>query len=232
MIRKILWMLLALTGLPIAVDAAQPYFTDDASILEKGACQFEVGRQANQGNNEAWLLPACNFTGNLELTLGQSRRRESGNDRNLYVLQAKGLFAGNDGKPDAWGWVAGMLGRLRDSDTEKQIGDVYASLLYTREVIRNRMSVNVNVGTLSDRNEQRNSTTWGLSTDIRLAERVSAIAETFGNDRAHAFHQVGLRFSLVPDFIDLDISRGAENGSRSDTRWWTMGLRFTKTGLF
>jgi hypothetical protein len=30
--------------------AAQPYATDDARLLDKGACQLEAGKQENRGN--------------------------------------------------------------------------------------------------------------------------------------------------------------------------------------
>ncbi len=212
--------------------AAQPYVTDDAAILDEGACQFEIGRQVNRGSHELWLLPACNFTGNVELTLGQSRVNETGSTRNLYVLQAKGLFTGDKDAAQSWGWVAGLLGRPGATGDQRAVSDVYASLLHTRTLIQDRLSISANLGTRADRNERINATTWGVIAEINLASRLLFIAETFGDDRNHALHQAGLRVVLVPRRMELDVSRGAENGSRSGTRWWTIGLRFNQEGLF
>lgn len=220
-----------LSVLSYATHAAQPYATDDAAILDQGACQIEVGRQVNRGNHELWLLPACNIIGDVELTLGKSQFNEADSMRSLYVLQGKGVFTADRDAPQAWGWVAGLRGHSRTVEDQRQLSSIYGALLYTRDFYRDTLLVHANIGVRSDRDERRNATTWGLAAEIKLG-RVSLIAETFGDDRTHALHQAGVRMALIPEQLELDISRGAENGSRSDTRWWTLGLRITRKGLF
>jgi len=46
----VLWSLFY--GAP-GLHAAQPYATDDARLLDKGACQLEVGKQENRDNRAA-----------------------------------------------------------------------------------------------------------------------------------------------------------------------------------
>ncbi|MCL2645023.1 MAG: hypothetical protein FWD51_06155, partial [Betaproteobacteria bacterium] len=56
-----------------ATYAARPFFTDDARIVDHKACQIESGILSGRDSTEYRVLPACNFTGNLELTLGGAR---------------------------------------------------------------------------------------------------------------------------------------------------------------
>jgi hypothetical protein len=58
--------------------AARPMVTDDACIVDAKACQLESRVKSNHGSAEYWAQPACNFTGNLEVTLGGARFHEEG----------------------------------------------------------------------------------------------------------------------------------------------------------
>jgi hypothetical protein len=64
--------LIIVAGLIVSplVHADQPYVTDNPRIADHGACRLEAGKRVYRGSRDEWLLPACNFTGNLELTLG------------------------------------------------------------------------------------------------------------------------------------------------------------------
>lgn len=225
-------MMMLLCGLSTAVGAAQPYVTDDAAILDKGDCQFEIGRKVNRGSQEVWLLPACNLTGNVELTLGKTLLTAADSTLNQYVVQAKGLFTADRDAPQAWGWVAGLSGHPRNMEDRRQLSSLYGSLLYTREIYSDRLFVHANLGARTDREERSNETTWGVAAEINITNRLTIIAETFGDDRTRPLHQAGLRVALIPERLELDISHGAENGPRSGTRWWTLGLRIIQQGLF
>ena len=81
-------MALALTGTAPA-QAARPLITDDARVVDPGACQVESWVKRNRDSTEYWALPACNFTGSLELTFGGARTRDS--DRSYASdIQAQG----------------------------------------------------------------------------------------------------------------------------------------------
>jgi hypothetical protein len=56
-------------GIPTA-HAARPMITDDARIVDTKSCQIESWVKKSHDSTEYWALPACNFTGNLELTFG------------------------------------------------------------------------------------------------------------------------------------------------------------------
>ena len=52
--------------------AARPMIVDDARIVDPGACQVEAWRRFNRDSQENWVLPGCNLSGNVELTLGSA----------------------------------------------------------------------------------------------------------------------------------------------------------------
>lgn len=86
-----------------APQAARPMVTDDARIVDAQACQVESWVKRNPDSTEYWAQPACNFTGNLELSLGAAKGKDDHGTRTADVaLQAKTLFKPLE--PDGWGW--------------------------------------------------------------------------------------------------------------------------------
>ncbi len=67
--------------------AARPLITDDARIVDAGACQVESWLKHGEGLREAWALPGCNFTGNLEVTAGGGRIKADGSASTTWQLQ-------------------------------------------------------------------------------------------------------------------------------------------------
>ena len=55
------------------VQAAQPLATDDAAVVAPKTCQLEAWSRMAHDGRDYWVQPACNFTGNLELTVGGAR---------------------------------------------------------------------------------------------------------------------------------------------------------------
>lgn len=201
--------------------AARPMITDDAGIVDAKACQFESWVKTNPDSTEIWALPACNFTGNLELTLGGALTREAGQTRTTDVqAQGKTIF-----KPlEANGWGMGIAaGMVRDLRADAS--DWYAYVPTSFSFRDNAVVVHTNLGWLREGETRRNRLTWGVGTEVRLAEHTWLIAETFGQDQDQPFHQLGLRHWLVPDRIQLDATYGNRNGSGSGERWYSVGLR-------
>lgn len=91
-----------LCGLPLpalwlangAAWAACPFVTDDARLTTAGSCQLESWTRLYPNSTELWALPACNPTGNLEITVGGGAAKlgEATGWTDNYVLQAKTLF--------------------------------------------------------------------------------------------------------------------------------------------
>lgn len=70
--------------------AARPMLTDDARVVDAKSCQLETWVRENIDSTEYWALPACNFTGNLELTVGGAIAKDNNNTETTdIVYQAK-----------------------------------------------------------------------------------------------------------------------------------------------
>ncbi len=205
------------------VQAARPMVTDDARIVDAKACQLESWIKGNRDSTEYWALPACNFTGNLELTFGGALTREDGRTRTTdVVMQGKTLF-----KPlDTNGWGIGLAaGMVRHPQADAGTRDWYAYVPASFSFRDDAVVVHTNLGWLREGEIRRDRLTWGLGTEARFAERTWLIAETFGQNQGKPFYQLGLRHWLVPARVQLDATYGNRTGGGSNERWFSIGLR-------
>ena len=207
-----------------AAHAVRPFFTDDARIVDYKACQIESGIQSNRDSTEYRVMPACNFTGNLELTVGGARTNEGGSTRATdEVLQAKTLF-----KPletNGWGWGL-TVGNSRDPQLDRSlVGNLYATVPVSFSFFDDRAIVHANLGWLHDKALKSDRMTWGVASEVKLAQRVWLIGEVFGQDQGHPAHHVGMRYALVPGHIEIDAAYGNRFGTNRGARWFVVGLR-------
>lgn len=202
-----------------AAHAVRPMITDDARIVDAKACQLESWVKKNPDSTEIWALPACNFTGNLEFTLGEATTEAAGRTQTTdAVVQGKILFK----TMDINGWGTGLTaGTVRHPHANAR--DWYAYMPISFSFRDDAGVVHANLGWLREGETRRNRLTWGLGTEAQLAERTWLIAETFGQDQGKPFHQLGLRHWLVPDRVQLDATYGNRNGGGE--RWFSIGLR-------
>lgn len=110
--------------------AARPMITDDARIVDAKSCQLESWVKSRKDSTEFWAQPACNFTGNLELTLGAARTREDGSSRTTdVVIQGKTLF--KELQPNGWGWGL-AVGNARHPNDEGQVRGICTPMCPSR----------------------------------------------------------------------------------------------------
>ncbi|UJB67553.1 hypothetical protein YS110_21265 [Acidovorax sp. YS12] len=209
-----------------AAQAARPMVTDDARIVDAKACQVESWVKRNQDSTEYWAQPACNFTGNLELSLGGAKGKDDGGTQTTdIVLQAKTLFKPLE--PDGWGWglAVGNVRHPAIHTGNNLLGDLYAYVPATFSLRNDRVLVHTNVGWLHEREARRHRMTWGLGTEVQWSASTWLIAEVFGQNQGKPFYQVGLRYWLVPDHVQVDTTYGNRAGSGAQERWFSIGLR-------
>lgn len=185
------------------------------------------------GSHEVWALPACNPTGNFEFTLGAGRARQnSAGSTSDYVVQFKTLIRPLE--VDGWGWglAAGSVRHPDISPGPNLLGNTYAYLPASFSFDGDRTVVHANVGWLRERVTGRNNLTWGLGAEVQANERLLLIAETFGDHRNRPYWQVGARFAIVPNRIQVDATAGRQFSEVPGSRWISIGLRFTPEKLF
>ena len=206
--------------------AAQPYVTDDARLVPAGACQLEVGKRVLRGSREAWLLPACNPLGNLELSLGMNRAHAVDTERaTAIVVQAKSLI--RELKPGEYGlgWVANLESRRHPRPGQSRTGDAHVAGIYSHSFRDDTFFIHANAGVRRLRDEHATEATWGLAAEYNFTERIAALVEASDTTRSPRGYQAGLWFALVPDRLELDISVGGDARDFRETRYWTVGIR-------
>jgi hypothetical protein len=223
---------LATLAVPAPADAGEPLATDDASILERGVCQFEAWhRWSPNGGHEGWGVPACSVTDWLELGAGfaRSRERDAGS-HTLVLLQAKSVFAGDaDGR-----WAAGaVVSGLRDGAREGGQAAFHQSSalgLVSFALPEQRLRVHANAGIVHDRDDGTTGA-WGTALEYDFFHAWTALAEVFRDGPGRASYQLGVRYTLVTDRVELFASGGERFGGGSD--WFAkFGVRFQSWPLF
>ena len=197
--------------------------TDDARLTDAKACQVESWLRSNQGSREYWALPACNFTGNLELTFGGSRLSDaSGSSTTNIVVQGKTLFKTME--PNGWG-IGLAVGAVRQPGEEKHVGELYSYVPVSFSLRNDKTFVHVNVGATHNTISSVTRGTAGIGLETTLGERSWFIAESFKQQSGRLFYQVGVRYWLVPNRMQIDATYGNRFGSDTDERWFSIGLR-------
>jgi hypothetical protein len=97
----LMWMFTSISS--ISLYAGHPLIVDDASLVDAKACQLETWMERRSESATYWILPACNFTGNLELTVGGAWTYKARSTRNTgVVLQGKTIFKSLE--TNGWGF--------------------------------------------------------------------------------------------------------------------------------
>lgn len=233
MLKKQTLKLLAwLMCVPTLTWAARPFMTDDARITTAGSCQLESWMRRSPDRTETWALPACNPTGNLEITLGGAAYRETPHTRGAdAVWQVKTLF--RPMTPNSWGAgvALGQLSHRPHTAPDLAQGQTYAYVPVSVSFLDDRWVSHTNVGWARGRLSGRDQFTWGMGLEFQAYPRWMWIGETFGNDRQKPFWQTGLRYQLLPGVFQIDATWGAPvdapQGQRSSQSWLSLGLRWT-----
>ena len=196
--------------------------TDDARIVDDKSCQVESWLKSSSGSDEYWALPSCNFTGNFEFAAGGAVTRQNGMGKTSdLVLQGKTLFKTLEPNGWAWGLVGGAVSH---PDVSKEMfGDVYAYVPATFSFRDDTALLHVNLGWLNDRLAHRHALTWGVGGEIEMTPRTWLIAESYGENQGRPYYQLGLRYWIVPNRVQLDATYG--NRSHGGENWFSIGLR-------
>jgi hypothetical protein len=210
---------------------AQQFYTDDAAIVDAGACQVEGW----YGETALWLLPACHFVPNLELTVGLGVLQDAG-QRLEYVVQGKYLLRDVSPRGVGVAVAAGLgFGPLAQVPGDG-VAAAFAYVPVTWAPGAGRLVFHGNIGWQFDRNETgiRHALIWGVAGDALLplpGERFTFIGELFGEGDDRPEYQVGLRVSLVTDRLHTDVSWGGHTARDRDGDGLVVGFTWTPPPL-
>jgi hypothetical protein len=202
-------------------------YTDDARIVDPKSCQVESWVRFNRDSTEYWALPACNPFGWFELTYGGARTKGDGESSVFSdnIIQAKTLFKPLE--PNGWGWgvALGTDRHLHRDSGNGWPGDEYAYVPVSFSFNDDAQVVHVNAGIVNRRDIDKAVGTWGIGSEIRLREELFFIPEIYANDRGRPFVQVGARYWIVKDRVQMDATVGNRLDSNTQDRWFSIGLR-------
>jgi len=217
MLLRLVLMLGLLAAVP--AQAARPFVTDDARVVDKDGCQIEtfVKDQRRFNEREFWFLPACNPWG-AELTAGYIRvdSTPAGNS-NTAVLQAKTLLKPLTTNGSGFALTLGTLAGDKISPYLNGIGSF--------SFADDRVVVHSNIGAIRDNVAALSRWTWGLGAEVLLAApRLYGILESYGQRGEKPTTHTGLRVWIVPNRVQIDTTVGLQN-SDPERRFGTVGLR-------
>jgi hypothetical protein len=208
--------------------AARPMITDDARIVDPKSCQLESWVRSFRGaGTEYWALPGCNPFGGFEFTLGPAHASlpdKQGDWKTLW--QFKTLF--KELETNGWGWGF-ALGNLSSRPYEPFLKskELFVNVPISASFMDDKVVMHLNIGGAHTRgNSGSFAYTWGLGTEIELTEKIYLIAETYSQRDLPVEGQLGIRYWIVKDRVQVDATVGTElTGSVVHGRWFTIGLR-------
>ena len=213
--------------------AARPFVTDDARLTTSESCQVESWSRLYKNSTEIWALPACNPTGNFEITagMGLAKPKDTANTQD-YVIQVKSLARELETNDWGWGFALGRVNHPDITPGPNLLGNTYAYVPISISTMNDRVIYHVNIGWLKDNATQENRKTFGLGTEIQATNRLLMIAETFGDNKSTPYWQTGFRYSIIPNLFQVDTTIGRQISGDLNTRWISFGLRYTPNSIF
>jgi hypothetical protein len=218
--------LLVLLALPSFAQAARPFVTDDARIVDEGGYQIEtfIKQQRNFNETEYWFLPAINPWGRVELTAGGIWVNSSVNkDTTSLVAQAKTLIKPLETNGYGLALTVGVL-RMVPQDPGPAETNPFVNGIASFSLANDAVVIHTNLGARWDDTANRTRKGGGLGAEIRLNERVYGIVETYGEQGQQATRHVGLRVWVVPNRVQMDSTLGFQQAD-PDRKFFTVGLR-------
>ena len=215
-----------------SAEAGAPLVTDDAAIVESKSCQLESWIDFAQDARAYWAVPACNFTGHFELSVGGAAvDPDEAPSSSWYAVQAKAVFdQGGDGA-----WSVGAAGGVirdtgpvaNDASPNTYYGKALLSL-YPSEVVE----VDLNLGG-SNVFGEGGTVTAGAAVQYEVLPRTTILAEIFRDERGPGKFQVGARYAFEAMPIEAYASYGNRiDSAPGDTSWAIVGFRaYTKPFL-
>lgn len=213
--------------------SARPFVTDDARLTNSESCQLESWTRIYSNSTEFWALPACNPTGNFEVTLGAGLSMSNDTkDTADYVIQAKTLFKALETNGWGIGFAMGKVYHPEVTPSANQLGNTYVYVPFSASFNDDKVIMHINAGVLHDRASNKDKMTWGIGGELKASQRLLGILEMYGDHQSSPFAQAGVRYSIIPNLFQVDATLGRQLNGMNDNQWISFGVRITPDKLF
>ena len=199
--------------------AGRPLVTDDAGFIDKGGWEVEGSMDRSsegESRTKAYSLGVSYGIGfNTQLGIGVGPEETDGFTTNGVGLSGKtGLWSNDSGSGLS---LAYALDWSKESGGSWVHSGSGVGLIYSRPLISGLM-LHTNLGHARDEVDNLASTGWGVALEHEGFGSIAPMAEVFGDDRSAPWWNVGLRWTVQPDKVFLDVAYGSQMISgRPDT---------------
>ena len=224
------WTLGLVVGLVCgsAAQAGRPLQTDDAGVLDRGACEMEAfaARVSIAATRKRQVQMGCGLGLSTQLALATGSQRAEGERTQTVSLAGKTeLLQG----PAAAAGPSHVLTFAYTVDWARGSGQSWRhatsdlKLIYSGP-LASEFTLHANIGSGRDEQARRGHASWALAVEHGGWRNVALMTEVFGDDREPPWWNVGLRWAVLPDRWFADLSYGRQvAGSRP--RLLTMGSK-------
>jgi hypothetical protein len=209
-----------------ALQAAPPLSTDDASTLLPGTCQLEIEFRRFRRSTEEDIVPVCNFLLDTEFGIGRLRvaPQDAPATHSVVFQFKKVLISGEQAD-----WSFGIAGAtIHAAGREAGIRQNQFNTLLSRQV--GPALLHLNLGLVRDREAagalRANRMTWAMAFEQDFNSRLTIVGEVFGERGLPHTALLGLRWWVLPRYVQLTGGFGAQRGEGRDGRWTSLGIRF------
>ncbi len=209
--------------------AALALQTEDADVLEAGACEIEIEAQrlraGAEREYESGAAAQCGVGWDTQLNLGLARARAEGERARLGAIGGKMQLwrAGEEGAALALAYGISAERRAagwRQSERELALlatvplASVPALAALSRQPLP--LVVHINLGHVQETPTRLTTTTWGVALEhegfAMGGLRWAPMAEVTGDDRGSPWLGLGLKVELVQKRLSVDASWGRQQG--------------------
>lgn len=203
---------------------AQQMFVDDAAVTTERSFQVETW----YGSRESWFLTAISPVQGLELGTGIGVDSRDGFDPANWILEAKYAPGDFEETGSAIGIASGFLFSF-----EGKLEEFYAYLPYSQTIFNNSSVLHINAGFEAVQEEEwEYELITGIRGDFGLTNRLAILGEVAATNFADAFYQGGIRITLLPDLLEMDITYGEGFRRQETAPGFNIGISFTPDTLW
>lgn len=211
--------------------AARPMLTDDARVVDTGGCQIETWVQRSATTPERWVLPACSGGPGTEWTVGGQwldQQRPAANA--TLLVQHKRIQKAPSAQDWGWAMTLGATVSSGSAHAPSQRSG-YLNLPMTYVSADEKTLLHLNLGALTQDQAQSTAArvpgrvqfTGGVAIEHQWAARWWGIAESSWPGRNRQQLQLGVRYWLVPEQLQVDTTLGR---SQQGASFGSVGLRW------
>lgn len=199
---------------------AQQMIVDDAKVMIDKQAQLETW----YGTEESWIQPSFSLSHLWDVTPGVIFN--TGDDGSVSRLFGELKYIPSDLDFDgySYGWVGAMY-----FDTEGRVKGVRTYIPFTKYILDRTSLVHLNIG-LDGRDNAAGDFEYGFTTGIRgdfgLTDRFAILSEVFTTDFETPSFQAGIRFDVVPDLLNIDITYGESFKNDVSYPGFNVGISF------